>query len=556
MLLTLKPSPPAQNGIKANGPPEYSIVSQSVASMDEFSSSALFRQQQQQQQQQASHATTNTTPAGAGAGASPAMDSSARANTNTRTLPNPSNRTLPPLPPPPLYATSHELPPPPTPPARWQFDGNNTTTSTAPGTETSMQIWLQAKVEEDRKKQEEDKARQEMLRLEQRMIEHNMLRDALQAGVPPHMVPLIFTSISGAGNGLPQSVFEWMQQYISHYSPAQHGHVQAQAQVVPAAMPPPPGPGLELGPPPPQRYGQPGVPADLRRNSHTVYTAQPTVPPPSETLPSQPLSVPEGSSPARQPLEHPSFLPGGSMHRMRGNEIQTQHPPINLNNTQYAPGSSAPPPSQPPPPSSSTKDYQYRPRQSTSIYFHHWVPPGQQAQSGGKPSQESSSHSHSHSYPEYHHSPGRRRKTQGSHQPASAPAPAPIPSSRSRQSSPTGSRAGSGRKPHQGRHRRQQSSITSTITATPEITHESEDTTTSSDSRNQAPKVENTSTRDSPSRHYESTMPPLESHDSDGAHKSNNRKGHRKRRSVVGGSGGGESQQKRRRHSLDFDGVS
>lgn len=62
-------------------------------------------------------------------------------------------------------------------------------------------------------------------------------------------------------------------------------------------------------------------------------------------------------------------------------------------------------------------------------------------------------------------------------------------------------------------------------------------------------------TRDSPSRPHESTMPPLESHESDGAHKSNNRKGHRKRRSVAAAGGGDESQQKRRRYSLDSDGV-
>ncbi|KAJ6167051.1 hypothetical protein N7470_002498 [Penicillium chermesinum] len=51
--------------------------------------------------------------------------------------------------------------------------------------------------EEDRQAQQEEKTRQETLRLEQRKIEHAMLRDATNYGVPPHMIPCIFTGIGG-----------------------------------------------------------------------------------------------------------------------------------------------------------------------------------------------------------------------------------------------------------------------------------------------------------------------------------------------------------------------
>ncbi|KAJ5240179.1 hypothetical protein N7468_004798 [Penicillium chermesinum] len=61
----------------------------------------------------------------------------------------------------------------------------------------ALQTWLQAKSEEDRRAQQEEKTRQETLRLEQRKIEHAMLRDATNYGVPPHMIPCIFTGIGG-----------------------------------------------------------------------------------------------------------------------------------------------------------------------------------------------------------------------------------------------------------------------------------------------------------------------------------------------------------------------
>ncbi|KAJ5793133.1 uncharacterized protein N7503_009111 [Penicillium pulvis] len=93
----------------------------------------------------------------------------------------------------PMESSSRDLPPPsalprmpaamptplPPPPSQWQ------------GTEP-MQQWLRAKAEEDRRSQEEEKTRQETLRLEQRKIEQTILADSLRAGVPPHLIPLMF----------------------------------------------------------------------------------------------------------------------------------------------------------------------------------------------------------------------------------------------------------------------------------------------------------------------------------------------------------------------------
>lgn len=457
MLLTLKPHPPpAQNGIRGGPSHEYSIVHQSIPSTTIRDSPTVT----------ATAPTTTTTTTTATRSrprqlSEPEYQSASNMDSSrTNLVPPPSSRTLPP--PPPLTATPPQLPPPPL--SQWQTqtqaqNNSQPQTQAPPSDNDSMQTWLQAKTEEDRTKQEEEKSRQESLRLEQRVIEHNMLRDALQAGVPPHMIPLIFAGISGGS--LPQVALDLTQQYMSNtvgqpatsssmppppptHQPHPHHH---------APPHPPPSSGLDmpsstLPPPPPSQsmphYSQqPGMP-HLRRKS--LYAAQPQIPPPKETLPSQPLSISGGSSPIRQPHGRPSLPPSGPPAvplLSHGSEMQNHHHQVNPNSTQYTPGSSGPPPQ-----STSGKDYQYRPRQpSNSIYFHHWVPPGQSQShtaSGGK-EQLAPSHSHSHSRSEYHSSPGRKRKAQAGHQPGS---------SRSRQNSP----AGGGRKSGQrGHHLRQRS---------------------------------------------------------------------------------------------------
>lgn len=423
-----------QNGIKSPSH-EYSVIRQSIPSFRD--SSVPFRQPSVPSSPNTHrNTTTNTTP------------SSTNMDTSRRSLPPPPSRTLPP----PQLTAAHtppHLPPPPS--TQWHSADKD----------PSMHLWLQARAEEDRRKQEEEKARQETLRLEQRVVEHSMLRDALQAGVPPHMVPLIFAGISGGG--LPQAAIDLAQQYVSH--PVAQAQTQAQGPgPAVASMPPPPAP---PAPPPPQQqhhphhhYHQSSGPdfthrhshsgsIDLRRHSHpippnTLYNPQPPVPSPGEVLPSQPPNASRASSPVRQSIGQSPLLPSGLP-----SSSSLPQPPMSPSNgaqqyTQAPPGST--------PQFSANKEYQYRPRQSNSIYFHHWVPPGQQPPSGksqestpgGKTSQESvtakpserekeptpaSSRAHSRSVSEDHSSPSRKRKAQGTHQPA------PVPSSRSRQGS-------------------------------------------------------------------------------------------------------------------------
>ena len=69
-----------------------------------------------------------------------------------------------------------------------------------------MRHWLAAKAEEDKRKQEEEKTRQESLRLEQRRIEQSMLRESLQGGVPPQLVPMIYAGMGGASLKLREEI--------------------------------------------------------------------------------------------------------------------------------------------------------------------------------------------------------------------------------------------------------------------------------------------------------------------------------------------------------------
>ena len=64
-------------------------------------------------------------------------------------------------------------------------------------------MWLHAKIEEDRRKQEEEKkTHQANVVLERRRIDQSILSDALRAGVPPNLVPLIFNGIYTTGANL------------------------------------------------------------------------------------------------------------------------------------------------------------------------------------------------------------------------------------------------------------------------------------------------------------------------------------------------------------------
>ncbi|CAA9959226.1 hypothetical protein PTMSG1_02742 [Pyrenophora teres f. maculata] len=346
-------------------------------------------------------------------------------STPHRGLPPPSAMTLPDparAGPPPMSSSLGQLPPAP---PQWQ------------GAEDGMKNWLAAKAEEERRKQEEEKTRQETLRLEQRKVEQSMLRESMQGGIPPHLVPMIFASIGG-GN-LANVSAEWIQQYASQVQAAHH-HVHAQAQAA------------QLSP-------------DLRRDPRligqapsTVYAGQAqgpqTILPPTSVLPGQPLQTqsqqgspsftgytgappPSPRSRAAQaglggaPTSAPRSLPPSTLPRLTTNEMNIQPPPAAPAGVQQL----------------QQTQTQQQEQSSPSIYFHHWVPPSSSSQdkssSGNPPAtpsgkfktspvhqsrQRAASHA---SDVEYTSSP-KKRKAQGPH-----PAPPPPTSAPGAYTSPS-----------------------------------------------------------------------------------------------------------------------
>ncbi|KAK7622189.1 hypothetical protein IWX50DRAFT_693396 [Phyllosticta citricarpa] len=301
-----------------------------------------------------------------------------------RGLPPPAAMTLPdpsrPPPPPPMPASMNQMP---APPSQWQ------------GAEESMRNWLAAKVEEDRRRQEEEKTRQESLRLEQRKIEQSMLRESIQGGVPPHLVPMIFAGIGGAG--VASANLEWLQQYVAQLQ-AQQQQAVAQAQ------------------------GSP----DLRREQRLITPAQPGVygqaPPAVPGPPALPGQAVAGPAQPSGPFSASAHTPGSMSPAGRARAIQgyptgpklpphSQLPRLTTNEMQIQP-----PPAAPVNLSTIQQSQQQEPQTSSpSIYFHHWVPPTTQSGSGTNPPATPS---------DYTSSP-KKRKAQGAHQAPPAPSSAP-----------------------------------------------------------------------------------------------------------------------------------
>lgn len=163
---------------------------------------------------------SHSSPTTNGAGALPALpvSTTSRMNPSLRGLPPPAAMTMQNTDrgPPPVGQPLGQLP---APPPQWQ------------GADESMRNWLQAKAEEDRRKQEEERTRQETLRLEQFKIGQTMLRESLQGGVPPYMVPMVFAGMGG-GN-MPNASLEWAQHYMAQISFQQ----QQQPALPPQATP-------------------------------------------------------------------------------------------------------------------------------------------------------------------------------------------------------------------------------------------------------------------------------------------------------------------------------
>ncbi|KAL4931199.1 uncharacterized protein BDV17DRAFT_23103 [Aspergillus undulatus] len=288
----------------------------------------------------------------------PSMDSS------RSSLPRPSSLTLPPpdvgfATMPSTTTSNQHLPPPP---SQWQ------------SSDDAMHHWLRAKAEEDRRKQEEEKTRQETLRLEQRRVEQSMLRDSLMAGIPPHIIPLIFAGI--CQNGLPQPVLELAQQYLSQdpgprepgsnapQAPT-HSHSQFNSHSRRPSMHV--RQGSRSGPPssygPPVQHVVPPPPPNILLSQNA---------PPNTSAPSTPQAPGRRSLPTG-PSDTRGANPAWISHCGGG---QTQSGQINMGSVQYAPGSSVPATQAPRRPGSQSR------RSPPSLYFHHWVPPTQ-PQSGG-----------------------------------------------------------------------------------------------------------------------------------------------------------------------------
>ena len=292
----------------------------------------------------------------------------------------------------------------PAPPAQWA------------GQDDSMRSWLHAKAEEDRRKQEEERTRQEGLRLDQRRIEERMLRDSLQGGIPPPMVPLIFAGIGG-GN-LPSHTLEWAQQYLASLSiqnqqqqqQIQQQHQQLQAQQQQPSVPPP-----QQSP-------------DMRRDNRMI--------PPNPYGPQQ-TAQPTQSSP-----QVPSQSSSQSQIRPLPSSAQPQPPPpqtlSRLNTTDFVPSTAAArPPMHPLQQSQSSSDQQTTSGANSAggpgLFFHHWTPPNpnnpssiQPPTPSGKSAQGSpfSQVQQSHLRADYQQSP-KKRKAPGGHpvsaQPTSQP---------------------------------------------------------------------------------------------------------------------------------------
>lgn len=263
-----------------------------------------------------------------------------------------------------------------------------------------MRNWLSTKAEEERRKAEEEKTRQESLRLEQRRVEQAMLRESMQGGVPPHMIPMIFAGMGGAN--LANVSLDWLQQYAAQLQASQQQvqdavpELRRETRMInpQASYPPPPAAPQQViqsvpvapAPPPPQPLAQ----------HQTTFSAYPPAPPsPSHRARNMPVP----------PTSAPRTTAQASLPRLTTNEM-IQHPPPT------APSSAHP--------LHQTQTVQQEQAASPSILFHYWVPPSQDSKPNPPtPSGRNEPQSH-HADAEYTNSP-RKRKAQGPHQPAPPP---------------------------------------------------------------------------------------------------------------------------------------
>ncbi|KAJ6257128.1 hypothetical protein Dda_8013 [Drechslerella dactyloides] len=325
-------------------------------------------------------------------------------------------------------------------PDRWQH-----------GSEETQRTFLQAKSDEERRRQEEERTRQESFRLEIRRTELEMLREAFRGGIPPHLVPIIFTG----GGAFAGTSAEWANQYMSQLN-------HNQQQMLQGNIVSPPDSRLESRLLTATEHPTPKS-GSLSSLTHTP--AQPisshVSPRPAQNLHHSTASTPNSystfgsglpSTRNHTQLTHTADLPRSSLPRINTNDVHVQPPPQGPPPGLPMQLSGIPPPTQPlgqisashqvsqqsnlqpqlPPESS-------RRAEGSPLFFHHWQPPSTQASyaplastspASGKNMDSSLSSSQAYAAgSDSSHSPKKRKITSSSQAPQPSFAAAPPPGS-------------------------------------------------------------------------------------------------------------------------------
>ncbi|KAK6525527.1 hypothetical protein TWF281_010589 [Arthrobotrys megalospora] len=263
-------------------------------------------------------------------------------------------------------------------PDRWQH-----------GSDETQRSFLQAKSDEEKRRQEEERTKQEGFRLEIRRTELEMLREAFRGGIPPQLVPMIFTG----GGALAGTSAEWANHYLSQIN-------HNQQQLLQGSVVSPPDSRLEprlLTATEHQTPKSSGLSSISQTPAQSQTTSSNVPPGPTHGLHHSSSSSysPFGTSgllPTRNhaPQIHTSEPPRSSLPRINTNEIHVQPspqgPPPGLNMQL----SGIPPPSQTPAQGltahQTTQGHgpqpvppePHRQPESSPIFFHHWQPPATQ----------------------------------------------------------------------------------------------------------------------------------------------------------------------------------
>lgn len=305
------------------------------------------------------------------------------------------------------------------------------------GAET-MQRWLQAKVEEDRRCQEEEKTRQETMKLERRKVDHAILVDALRAGVPPHLAPLVFGAIDGPVDGKPATpeMLQYMADMNRNLSAQTHQpqtHPEATHPTLPSLS---------------QQFSTQSASEPLR-DIHTIptnaYVSLAQTQSSGVRNSSSQLSVGAGSSNGggRAPFVSTAIASNTASagNISRPMELTTQSRSTSAFHLVHSLGAPAPPSN---PPRSQQESRARRP--SPSIAFHHWIPPGQSQSTRIQEDHMIPSNGSAQVRPEIQGSPERKRKSLSIHQqllpPSSRSSGASEVNSRYGRHSPGGSNSG------------------------------------------------------------------------------------------------------------------